>query len=126
MRAGLRARRVYAAVSPRKVARRQCFVGERNYHCFYQLITATQRRHRSRPWRRRLGFAYLRRTKVTTIASVDDASDFRAMIAAADAIKLSSDETESIWRSLAGVLHPATLLSMARKVSLPRCGGDIE
>ncbi|KAL1552298.1 myosin-15 [Salvia divinorum] len=77
---------------------------ERNYHCFYQLCASgrdTEMYKLDHP----SNFHYLNQSKVYELDGVDNAEEYVKTRTAMDIVGISDDEQESIFRTLAGILH---------------------
>jgi myosin VI len=81
--------------------------GERNYHVFYQLLaggddallsSAALERDASK-------YKYLSRSGCTTIEGVDDAADFKHLVAAMGLVGIGDAKRRALFGVLAGLLH---------------------
>lgn len=77
---------------------------ERNYHCFYQLCASVRETEMYK-----LGhpsnFHYLNQSKTYELDGVNNAEEYVKTRRAMDIVGISDDEQESIFRTLAGILH---------------------
>lgn len=90
--------------------------GERNYHVFHQLLSATaQSTFPMLKLDNAADFAYLKRN-AATIQNRDDSTDFMQLRRALTAMKFTSEEEESIFRIAAGILHIGNIDFVSQRV----------
>ena len=82
--------------------------GERNYHIFYQLLAGAEANFGLKS-RLTLDhpetFSYLDQSSVTSIEGVSDEKEFEDMCSAMDTLDFSPEDKESIFSTVAAVLH---------------------
>eukprot|EP00013_Stygamoeba_regulata_P023768 CAMPEP_0177647334 /NCGR_PEP_ID=MMETSP0447-20121125/10243_1 /TAXON_ID=0 /ORGANISM="Stygamoeba regulata, Strain BSH-02190019" /LENGTH=1221 /DNA_ID=CAMNT_0019149909 /DNA_START=85 /DNA_END=3750 /DNA_ORIENTATION=- len=80
--------------------------GERNYHVFYQMCRGASAAEKSRWFLEDLEtYHYLRQSGCTSIDGVDDAKDYHHLREAMSTVGITSEQQESIFKTLAGLLH---------------------
>ncbi|KAJ8680107.1 hypothetical protein QAD02_015894 [Eretmocerus hayati] len=81
--------------------------GERNFHCFYQLINGCSETdlRTMRLVRDLSSYNYVRGSAGTNQTSSNDKSDYKAVMIAMATLGFTHTETQTIWNIVAGVLH---------------------
>lgn len=78
--------------------------GERNFHCFYQLLNGCQELNRLRLVRDPAAYYYAGQGD-SGRAGNSDRADYKAVCSALTTLGFSNDETQTIWNIVAAILH---------------------
>jgi len=103
-------------------------LGERNYHVFYQLLTAadtdpalaTELRLQAPEL-----FYYTNQSGVTTVDGISDDKDYEEVLESLDILKFDVDKKKSIWKVVAGVLHFGNIKFKVKKINNAEDGSEI-
>jgi len=103
-------------------------LGERNYHVFYQLLTAadtdpalaTELRLQAPEL-----FYYTNQSGVTTVDGISDDKDYEEGLESLDILKFDVDKKKSIWKVVAGVLHFGNIKFKVKKINNAEDGSEI-
>ncbi|KAK4874738.1 hypothetical protein RN001_014098 [Aquatica leii] len=81
--------------------------GERNFHCFYQLLTGANEDLLKKLYLNRNvnNYYYIQQGQASKVDSVNDKTDFREMSLSLNTLEFSSADVDSLWRVVAAVLH---------------------
>ncbi|XP_039137521.1 myosin-1-like isoform X1 [Dioscorea cayenensis subsp. rotundata] len=83
----------------------QCAVGERSYHIFYQLCAGAPSSLREKlNLKKAVEYKYLKQSNCFSIAGVDDAERFRAVMEAMNVVHISHEDQDNVFAMLAAVL----------------------
>lgn len=80
---------------------------ERNYHAFYQMLVGSEDSTLSklRLVRDVDKYHYLNQSGCSTVAGVDDTSDYSDVVSAMKELAFEQPEQDAVWKTLAAVLH---------------------
>ena len=78
---------------------------QRNYHIFYQMLTASAAERAPRKLGSPNDFSLLTTSGCTTAEGIDDSKEFKEMLAALTNLGFSADEQKQLLNATAAVLH---------------------
>ena len=78
---------------------------QRNYHIFYQMLTASAAERAPRKLGSPNDFSLLTTSGCTTAEGIDDSKEFKEMVAALTNLGFSEDEQKQLLNATAAVLH---------------------
>ncbi|KAF5295154.1 hypothetical protein FQR65_LT10542 [Abscondita terminalis] len=81
--------------------------GERNFHCFYQLLTGAnedllKKLHLNRTVN---NYYYIQQGQASKVDSVNDKTDFREVSSSLSTLEFSNADVDTLWRIVAAILH---------------------
>lgn len=81
--------------------------GERNFHCFYQLLTgATEDILKKLFLNRNVNsYYYIQQGQASKVDSVNDKTDFREVSSSLSTLEFSSADIDTLWRIVGAILH---------------------
>lgn len=81
--------------------------GERNFHCFYQLLTGASEDLLKKLFltRNTNNYYYVKQGQAAKVESVNDKTDFREVSSSLNTLEFSSGDVETLWRVVAAILH---------------------
>lgn len=81
--------------------------GERNFHCFYQLLGGA-----NEDLLKRLGlirnpdqFFYVKQGNSHKVDTINDRNDYRDVVSSLNTLQFSKDDQDTLWRIVAAILH---------------------
>lgn len=84
--------------------------GERNFHSFYQLLTAPEDQLRAlNISQNHTDYFYIKQGNVAKVNSINDRSNFREVTASLKQLNFSQDDQNTLWRVVAAILHLGNL-----------------
>ncbi|CAH0564005.1 unnamed protein product [Brassicogethes aeneus] len=81
--------------------------GERNFHCFYQLLLggADDLLRKLNLNRNPDSYFYINQGKSAKVDTINDKNDYKTVLNSLNALNFDSGEVESIWRVVAAIMH---------------------
>ncbi|XP_022906681.1 unconventional myosin ID isoform X2 [Onthophagus taurus] len=81
--------------------------GERNFHCFYQLLFGAPEEQikKLHLTRKAENYHYLRQGNCSIVNTVDDKRDYKDVMSSLSTLQFSKDDIDTLWRVVAAVLH---------------------
>lgn len=85
--------------------------GERNFHCFYQLLAGAsddllRKLHLSRSPDT---YYYVKQGKSARVDSINDRTDYKGVLSSLTTLQFSQDDVDTLWRIVAAILHLGTV-----------------
>eukprot|EP01133_Synstelium_polycarpum_P014572 gene14572-17226_t len=101
--------------------------GERSFHIFYQMLKGLSQAKLTELGlsQNASAYQYLRASNCVDVATIDDVADFKAVIKAMTTLGLKENDQNSIWRTLAAILHLGNITFedlSDQKVGTTACG----
>ncbi|XP_044760641.1 unconventional myosin ID [Coccinella septempunctata] len=81
--------------------------GERNFHCFYQLLSgcSDETLKKLNLSRNPTDYFYVKQGNATRVSTINDKSDFKDVTHSMNTLDFNKQEQDSIWRVVAAILH---------------------
>ncbi|KAJ8950584.1 hypothetical protein NQ314_007808, partial [Rhamnusium bicolor] len=81
--------------------------GERNFHCFYQLLCGANEDllKRLSLTRNPDQFFYVKQGNAAKVDTINDRNDYRDVTSSLNTLQFSKDDQEALWRVVAAILH---------------------
>ncbi|XP_050497892.1 unconventional myosin ID isoform X1 [Diabrotica virgifera virgifera] len=94
----------YLLEKSRVIAQQQ---GERNFHCFYQLLSGAnddllKRLNISRDTHQ---YYYIKQGNAAVVNTINDKSDYREVMSSLNTLQFSQQDQDTLWRVVAAILH---------------------